>query len=227
MWAGMAKLAGAPVFAGLSDAKYGLDIPLAGAIADKILSVRDFQTQLMIGNKLIFEDLGWQHRAYVASGVKSLDYVNREDPAIGALPVDIEAWEQIDEGIRINNLEIVNAGSLILLRREQEFIIQPVYDAISLINIPSALGYDDALSWLAENPIPRGRPFSELVVGNLAVFGDRWAWIHEPGGTEGMFQIWGGTLPKGLTPSERLSEVQRDLSARAAADFANFPSHVP
>ncbi len=186
----------------------------------------------MIGNKLIFEDLGWQHRAYVASGLKSLEYVNREDPAVGALPVEMEAWEQIDEGIRINNLEIVNAGSLILLRREQEFIIQPVYNAISTIKLHladffTALNYDDALSFLAENPIPRGKPFSELVVGNLAVFADRWAWIHEPGGTEGMFQIWGGTPPKGLIPSERLSEVQRDLSTRAAADFANFPSHVP
>lgn len=224
MWAGMAKLAGAPVFAGLSDAQWGRDASLG--VVDWIAGVKDFQSLLMTGNRIIFDDLGWQHRAFVASGLYALKHVNAKDPAVSGLPVNITAWDQIEEGcLPGRDPALIKDGSLELLRREQRFIIQPVYDLIKLINIPfTALGYDDALSVLAENPIPGGLPFADLVTGNLAVFADRWAWID--GGSEGMFQIWVGDSHKGLNAASRLSHVKTSLTNRAEG-YANFPASVP
>ncbi len=225
MWAGMAKLAGATVFAGLSDAQHMRESWVLG-IPAYLANARDFQSQLMTGNRVIFDDLGWQHRAFVASGVYALKHVNAKDPAVSTLPVNIDAWDQIEEGISPGrDPALIKNGSIELLRREQQFIIQPIYDAIKLIDIRlTDIGYEGVLSVLAENPIPGGLAFSDLVAGSLAVFEDRWSWID--GSSEGMFQIWVGDSHKGLNAASRLWHVKTNLTNRAKS-YAHFPDSVP
>ena len=145
IWAGMAKMAGAPVYAGLSDAQV---LRTAGGILGPLLQlltnlgvtaqIQEFQTQLMAGNKLIFDDLAWQHRAYVASGIWALEYVDEKDKTSSSRlrKVGIRDWQQIDEAIQKG--ESLSAslldGNKKLLKREQEFIIQDVYDHIIQAN---------------------------------------------------------------------------------------------
>ena len=237
IWAGMAKMAGAPVFAGLSDAQHvrynpfdGIELTLANLLS---LKLADFQRELMSANKSIFEDMGWQHRAYVASGIWALKHVDEKDQSAALRKVDIPAWNRIDEGIRngANPSQDIVDGNRSLLEREQRDIVQDTYDNLEALRVEflgfGIASYNDILSMFARNPIPRGMEFAIFnPSGNIRVYADRWGWIAGDE-YEGMYQIWVGTSPsKGYDSATRINSSSISLSTRAR-DYADFPDSVP
>jgi hypothetical protein len=185
LWAGLAKLAGAPVYAGLSDAQwarlggYALP-PLMQGVSEAVL--KEIQSILVQANIDIFQDLAWQFSAYRSSGIEALRFVDSIEPTALNFP----SWEEIEEGILENNEVIISSGNVKLLQREQQQILEQTY-----LNLDN-LGFG-AVSWLfsimAENPVPGGPKFSIVVPdGNLADFGDRWNWVTNE--TNGMWKLW-------------------------------------
>ena len=192
-WAGLAKLAGASVYAGLSDFEWGkriiLVLPGFGPLSESLtisLST-EIQRILMNANRDIFDDLAWQFTAYRLSGLCALEFA-RENGA----DINIAPWRLIDEGIENNDLTRIVAGNLALLRREQEIIAQPRWD--ELAGLPAGTGavVSFLFSILAENPIPNGPDFADVVPGgNITVFDDRWAWVSDsPDPSLAMWTIW-------------------------------------
>lgn len=170
LWAGMAKLAGGTVFRALLDAQLLLDAHKwsvgglgmgAGVFVSYVLTV---QVRLLEAQRSIFEDLAWQHQAFVEAGVSEL----RAHPG-----VPIDAWQDIDSGAptRIWN------GNKTLLRREQEMVLAPFYKAVR--DIKDFDQIPRQMSDKAESPIPDGKPFRTVVPGgDITVFADRWKWIE-------------------------------------------------
>ncbi len=191
LWAGRAKLAGAPVYAGLSDAqngRSGLAIGSFGIIDDPILA--EIQDLLIEANINIFEDLAYQFVAYRSSGICALEHLNEE----GVIPNEIFAgWWSIHDGFDDNDFSAVADGNQQLLRREQEEILKETYEAL---DEAEALFGTVSVSWLfsllTDNPVPGGPSFQAVVPdGNIAVFADRWQWITDP--NVGMWKLWTGT----------------------------------
>lgn len=231
IWSGMAKMAGAPVYAALSDAQIGRTV--AGPGIGIEIAASELQSALMKGNKDIFLDLAWQHRAYAASGILALKFVDDNDETLGLRAVQMVDWISINKGFWQDSLFKSSIGARELLRREQRFIIDAVYSEII------ALELDEIISVLAKNPIPNlpplGKPFAEVVqTGNLAVFNDRWKWIKAdmyPGWTgidESSLDL-GVEISSGLggySVSDRLTYSQIDLSSRAG-NYSTFPIIAP
>ncbi len=180
LWAGLAKLAGAPVYGGMSDAQNGRDglaIASFGVINDGIL--KGIQDLLIDANIKIYNDLAYQFVAYRTGGIKSMEHLKK----LGTIDTsNYNAWKAIDEA---GPAEIANANQ-VLLRREQEIILADTYtDLLSLWDGWIA----DAFSWLTRNPIVGGPSFQSVIPnGNIAVFADRWGWITHP--QQGMWLLW-------------------------------------
>ena len=185
--------AGASVYAGLSDFEWGKRIilvlpgfcPLSESLTISLST--EIQRILMNANRDIFDDLAWQFTAYRLSGLCALEFA-RENGA----DINIAPWRLIDEGIENNDLTRIVAGNLALLRREQEIIAQPRWD--ELAGLPAGTGavVSFLFSILAENPIPNGPDFADVVPGgNITVFDDRWAWVSDsPDPSLAMWTIW-------------------------------------
>ncbi len=191
LWAGLAKLAGGVVYKGLqtvSGLRLNDEAWLAATLRGHnslarviIQSTSGYQSreaafqnewflerEFLTMHKAIFEDLAWQHEAYLQEGLPALTLLNLAEP--GALPSKLVlAWKQIDSGLA----PYVNLGNETLLRREQSDILQRYYDEIG--EVPLGL----ALSLQAKPPLPGGRSFEDVEGpgGNIANFGDRWNWI--------------------------------------------------
>jgi hypothetical protein len=223
-WAGMANLAGPLFYAGWQDlyvfrsvvddgdrAQYlrdltgipfipGVDLPGLDDLASG--EVKWFEVTFLEMQKEIFDDLAWQHEAYAMGGIVLMRdlYLRGEIEDLQ----NLEAWENIATG----NPDQIALGNKLLLRREQEQIIQDQYDEIRGHHGPVGWAFSEALTWTAENPIPGGRPygdvfnqqieildptpgipfvwdpdFAEIEItvpeGNIADFNDRWAWIEQ------------------------------------------------
>jgi len=189
LWAGLAKLAGAPVYAGLSDAQWGR---FGGYVMPSVMTLvsgailKDIQTILVQANINIYRDLAWQFAAYRSSGILALRFVNDQDNQ----QLNYAAWQQIDNGVEENNATKISNGNIELLRREQRDILSQTY--IDLDSSVSILGFP-VVSWvfsiLAENPVPGGpdfSTFSELRL--LSNFNERWDWITRS--SDGMWPLW-------------------------------------
>ena len=180
-WAGLAKLAGAPVYAGLSDAQHGrvkyadewisqfsqLLFWKSAAEKERLVAetkqlIKSTQALLVDGNIKVFEDLAWQFAAYRCSGLGALNYVYDQDER--ALLFD--AWASIDSGVNAADTSKVLKGNKELLEREQKEVLAPIYiemDLLQSLEI-SKLGappkfVSKAFSFLAKNPVPRGPRF--------------------------------------------------------------------
>jgi hypothetical protein len=217
-WSGLAKLAGAPVYAGLSDAQYVKDGAitsgfltldnLGAQIASALLSSKagQFQTNLIQMNIDIYSDLAWQFEAYRKVGLDALETVNANDPN----SLDIGSWRLVDQSIQQNSAASIQAGNQLLLQREQQKILALGYSSLSSL-FP---GTTSLMSILAKNPVLGGPSFSSLEPsGNIANFSDRWDWITRP---------YSNTVNTGMLPlwlhepaSARLQEVGQLLRTRA------------
>ncbi len=190
LWAGLAKLAGAPVYAGLSDAQNGRDATYLftttiGNIDPAVL--KRLQFLLMDGNLRIYNDLAYQFVAYRTSGISALKYLKDQREITNPI---YDAWSLIDNGYKNNSPTDIAAGNKVLLKFEQEEVLRDTYQNISEM-------YLGSVSWmfsiLAENPIAGGPSFRTVVPsGNLAVFSDRWKWIEDS--TQGMWLLWNAPL---------------------------------
>lgn len=192
-WAGLGKLAGAPVYAGLSDAQWAI---LAG------VDLTTFQIQLVHMNTLILQDLAWQSEAYYKCGLNALETVNANEFNV----IDIATWRSIDQGVQQNNANLVQDGNLLLARREQQIVLQPDYEILKTMTGTASL-----MSILASSPVPAGMSFSDVVPGgNLCVFANRWNWITNSAG--GIWPSW-----VAASPTTRSGWVGIPLTTRAAA----------
>jgi hypothetical protein len=188
LWAGLAKLAGAPVYAGLSDAQWAriggyVMPPLMQGVSGAVL--KEIQSILVQANIDIFQDLAWQFSAYRCSGIEALRYVRNQAP--GAL--NFTAWQDIDDGYFEDDPDKIHDGNVELLRREQQEILALTYQNLDNLGLGT-------VSWLfsimAENPVPGGPDFTTVVPGgNLSNFTDRWTWITDD--VNGMWKKWTGT----------------------------------
>lgn len=221
-WTGLAKLAGAPVYAGLSDAEYlrrglitsgFLDVIDGFDIAADILSSKaaQFQTNLIGMNIAVYSDLSWQFEAYRKIGLSALEEVNAGDPNA----FDIGSWRTIDQGIQQNNVTNIQTGNQLLLQREQQRILAQGYiDLGNLFPVTTSV-----MSILAQNPVLGGPRFSLLEPsGNIANFSDRWDWItrtYTSSVNTGMLPLW---LHE--SPSVRLQDVGQSLLSRAQSGYS-------
>jgi hypothetical protein len=238
MWAGMAKVAAAPIYAGMSDLTewyYGSEF---------IFGARDVGTQwfinglLLRGQRHIFDDKAWCHHAYMASGIWAIKHAVLVD---GSDITNVDAWEDIDKGIRTADQLKINNGNGKLLLREQELVVQQDYEFIrgvwlrqppaaaawwfgaTLVPV-NAMGVANAAEWLSANsaknplnPIPPHTPafLTSVPGGRLDRFVDRWAWTSNP--TNGMLELWTGTSSAGPNFDSTKRMLHVDKSMRSAA----------
>lgn len=149
LWAGMAKLAGGPVYAGMQDAAYVQGVPGGEDISRALLTMQ----------KAIFDDLAWQHQLYVDRGLPALERVNDaglllDAGAHNAHLVDngpttmISAWRDIASGDKGR----INRGNRVLIAREQDPILQEHYEKLMVTNSVWVFG----TSRFGRSPIPPG-----------------------------------------------------------------------
>jgi uncharacterized delta-60 repeat protein len=179
IWAGMARMAGGPLVRALSQAE---TIVLEGATgtgfvgqiagwpggAGVAVLANRVQVELLTMQQEIFFDLAWQHEAYLAGGLKEMTALYDA----GELTQDAYyAWQEIDSGISTNNNYVLWHGNELLLRREQEVVLDRGYTAISKLPlVPTIMNY------LVENPsaIVGGTGFDGA---DFTEFSDRWTWL--------------------------------------------------
>lgn len=176
---------------------------------------------MLRGNKDIFDDMSWSHRAYESSGIWAFDYLEekqQDDGTLESMPLtDYSAWARIDTGIQTGNRAALHSGNEAILRREQEVVMQPLYNIMKTVSLDpgnwieelgqSMAGFvmpeldafgritiDDSFSLNARNPINPGLgPTFQAAVpgGRLSDLGNRWRWISNT--QHGMLQMWLGT----------------------------------
>jgi hypothetical protein len=204
LWAGLGKLAGAPVYAGLSDAQWAISF---GFFTNNLIT---FQNTLITMNTNILQDLAWQSEAYYKGGLQALNVIYAGETNALDLPT-INAWREIDDGVQNDNLIEIQNGNLQLAHREQLTILQPDYDILNGMG-----GITNVMSILAQNPVPTGTNFITVVPGgNLCAFSDRWNWITNSAG--GIWPSW--TATDSTTQSEW---VNTPLKTRAA-NYTTLP----
>ncbi len=108
---------------------------------------------LMTMGRKIFEDLAWQHEAYLAGGLSEILRLAGQpgvfDPSADLQQACVDAWTSID-GDATGALH----GNCALFQREQLQTIPPGYRALhSLIAVPTVM------SFLAVSPHPWGQSF--------------------------------------------------------------------
>ena len=169
-------------------------LTLVGQLAGEEL--KWFEDRFLRMQREIFEDLAWQHEAYLWGGIEEL----RRLTSAGELDrATLWAWENIASGDPAR----VARGNEALLWREQRQVIQDDYDDIRRHHGPAGEAFTDLLTWLAESPFPDGRAYREVLPrivevptflpplwlpgpklrvpaprGNVADFGNRWEWIR-------------------------------------------------
>lgn len=131
LWAGMAKVAGAEIYAGMSDMELWVKAPIVGGDPGSSQFLCDF---MVTGARAIFEDMGWAHLAYASSGMWALEYVFQTNNSL----VNLEVWEKLDEGIHNQNSADLRESAGLLLNREQAVVMQPYYTAIAPGQIETA-----------------------------------------------------------------------------------------
>jgi hypothetical protein len=172
-WAGMAKLAGGLVYAGMQDLHVlrgltaderlrwlaesmpGMPPGAANALANAGEAELDwYEDRFVDMQKQIFMDMGWQHAAYDRGGIEEM----RRLASTGELPPEqLTAWEDIASGDPAR----ISQGNEALLRREQEVILQDDYDAMQRRPLGEAVTY--MLGAVSESPVRDGEPFREVV----------------------------------------------------------------
>lgn len=246
LWAGMAKTAAAPIYAGMSDLNTWLVLTpgFSPGLSTRDPGVEIFIEELLLaGQKKIFTDMSWSHRAYSGSGIWALNFIANDNSSTDE--ADFQAWKDLDEGILNNNTELISLAAGNLLIREQRKIVQSNYDTIrnlpfeqpplsryfGAIEAPLWIeGYVNASEWLSlnsnKNPIPGGPGFRATVPqGKLDKFVDRWIWSFT--NQNSMFNIWSGkpTATPSFTPAIRMNHNNKLMID--ASDPYSFAKNLP
>jgi hypothetical protein len=160
-WSGLAAFASAIV---------GFGITQPASLSTVPDEQKTFQMLLAKGNLAVFTDLYWQHLAYRSGGLAALEKAAKEGDLVPEL---LEGWRKIDQGKRENKEDITWEGNAVLLRYEQEKILQPlIYD-----NNVELWGKLKLILSAAPNDRVDFKTF--LPQGQIAKFEDRWKWISE------------------------------------------------
>ncbi|MFE4973386.1 WXG100 family type VII secretion target [Kitasatospora sp. NPDC056651] len=176
-WAGMAKLAGAPVYGGLHDLDEiikgadvgGLALPppaglLSGLGTDE---VQWFQNKFLNMQKDIFDDVGSMHAAYQQYGVEGIEALRQQRP--DKYPQElVDAWKDIDSG----DPKRVAAGNAALLEREQTKVLPTSYGEVEGHHGPVGELFSEVLSGMTESPIPGGKSFNDYYGGQWSTWWD-------------------------------------------------------
>jgi hypothetical protein len=179
LWAGLGRMAGGAVVA-------GLDTVLA-------LSSESFLTKTLVRiAKTIFEDIAWQHEAFLDDPQSAITLAGEHDTEAPSRRSYATAWTDIVSG----DMGRIAAGNQALLENEQFTIIQPLYDAIRASDEAGIFNRTRAFT----NSIhPYHRDFLvRFPTGDVTVAEDRWAWITEE---DGMWAKW-VNMPT-VAPQER------------------------
>jgi hypothetical protein len=202
-WAGMAKLAGGTVYAGMQDLYVMSQLPrdqlvqlaLSGhplaalALAVGTHEITYFENTFLKMQKDIFLDLAWMHTAYAHGGQDAIDALHRDGFLTGDTYL---AFQDISSGIPSK----VAFGGMLLLHREQHDVLQGTYDQLRSRHWIEGRLFTDFLSDNARSPIPGGKSFRDVVgshfdlfsigplhvgweTGDVTSFGDRWKWISK------------------------------------------------
>jgi hypothetical protein len=200
-WAGLGKLAGAPVYAGLSDAQ-------------NVGLLTDFQQTIMQMNIDILNDLAWQFEAYRKGGLNALEEINAVTHNTTVL--DIAPWREIDQGIQQNNQALILEGNEDLLSREQQQILPDDYAVLSTFDTVLMSIFAKCPVWDSSSEPYYLRDFNTVMFdvldyssANVANTANRWTWITAP--TYGIWDTW-----VNLSSSNQVSQVSADLRTRAA-----------
>lgn len=205
-WAGMANLVGPTFYAGWQDlfclreadrkarAKLLsrlLDLPENHPLvraASKSLTTSElkwFETRFLSMQRKIFEDLAWQHEAYLRGGIEEM----RRLRAAGQLDeATLENWEDIASG----DTERIARGNRALLYREQKHVIQD-------FSAPEGAGQVGAAS-RADNDTSVG-PGSDLVSLETGsrILADLSSWVARPAELPACASCSRRWLPPGTT----------------------------
>ncbi|WP_030060122.1 MULTISPECIES: DUF2515 family protein [Streptomyces] len=177
-WAGMAKLAGAPVYGGLHDLNEvikgadvgGLVTPvpgvslLAGLSSDE---VQWFQNKFLHMQKDIFDDVGAMHAAYQQYGMAGIEALQQQAPKNFKDEL-VNAWRDIDSG----DPKRVAAGNAALLEREQTKVLPTSYKEVENYHGPVGDTFAQVLSAMTESPIPGGKSFNGYYGGEWSTWWD-------------------------------------------------------
>ncbi len=236
LWAGMAKVAGAELYAGMHD------IEVWAQWSEDPGSYSFLNDFLVTGAREIFNDMAWAHLAYKSSGIWALQYVEDNE---GKNSVDMQAWTKIHEGIRDEDQAKMRDGAKLLLEREQKVVIQPYYVRIAPVKLKppggnfanwvggvvvpvDADGKAEIGEWMSANtthsPIPGGVGLRDIVPGGrLDNVDHRWQWITDP--ARGMLPIWTGHATTGpnLDAANRMTHVGLSMHD-AALNYLRAPS---
>jgi uncharacterized protein YukE len=115
-----------------------------------------YEDRFLMMQREIFDDLAWQHEAFVLGGAPLMREIASRYPS-EMLPRDIDAWEDIGSG----DAERIKDGNTDLLLREQERVIQDDYDAMRDHHGPVGDVFTYGFSTMAENPLPGGRAYRD------------------------------------------------------------------
>ncbi len=195
IWMGLGRLAGASVVRGLR-------LPL----------VSGDQIEAVVGiAKAIFEDMGWQHEAFM-DGACGPDIVkrlaaesDRKAPrrGVNGRPAFYRvAWEKITRGAATGSFADAVAGNLDLAEIEQWTVVQDGYDD----GVKKGLfgGLLAPISAASSQLHPYHRDFVEVVTGDVIKAPDRWRWITE---TDGMWEKWTNADPDMRPERIRLATI--------------------
>lgn len=201
-----------------------------------------YEDRFLMMQREIFDDLAWQHEAFVLGGAPLMREIAARNPS-ELLPRDVDAWEDIGSG----DAERIQQGNADLLLREQERVIQDDYDAMRDHHDPVGDMFTYGFSAMAENPMPGGQAYRDydpitieadigppdLTVG--VPFGPSWTWdtpdyhfeeeLPLPAGNLSNFDDRWGWIENDMLPryQELLQDpeatraiVSSDVAARAA-----------
>lgn len=186
-WAGMAALIGPSFAAGFEDLeRFGDWAGAVGDVADFFSAgpidvvrptafgsdavagltedeLRWYQERLLSMQLEIFEDMAPAYEAFTQSGMEGIAALYADDRyAFG--PETIGAWQQIADGLEMNDPALIAAGNESLLWREQRYVIDDDYRAmrqrpvtgetvtymmtvIGTPSVPGARGYPFVFPW--------------------------------------------------------------------------------
>jgi len=206
IYPGLARMAAGPVYGGLNDTERAriandlFGLLFSGLAADVIDGELDkIQIGILEGNYQIFEDLGWQLRAYQASGIWALRFVDTQKldgRDAGSLKIDLQNWNNLYQGYYSPNPALIKSANELIIKREQFSLLKDGYARISAVP-----GAATICSTLAKSPLyPYGDDFSEVMEaagrepGDITQFSDRWFWIDTPlirnTGKKGIYYYW-------------------------------------